>query len=68
MMSDWKVFYRDDLDQDRTSASSASEVAALQQAKRLHFEQRAEIYRIEGPDNLILPKREVMRWMSANKP
>jgi len=66
-MSDWRVFYRDDLDQDRTSPSSPSEEAALAQARRLHLEQRAEIYRIEGPSGLILPKQEVMRWLFANR-
>jgi len=66
-MSDWKVLYRDDLDQDRTFRGSPSEEAALEQARRLHFEERAEIYRIEGPNGLILPKNEIMRRVSANK-
>ena len=66
-MPDWKVLYRDDLDQDRTCRGAASEEAALEQARRLYIQERAEIYRIEGPGGLILPKEDVMRWMSANK-
>jgi hypothetical protein len=66
-MPDWKVLYRDDLDQDRTSRGTPSEEAALEQARRLYIQERAEIYRIEGPDGLILRKEDVMRWVSANK-
>ena len=66
-MSEWKVVYRDDLDQDRTSPSNPSESAALERARQLYLQERAEIYRIEGPDGLILPKDHIMRWMSANK-
>jgi hypothetical protein len=65
-MSDWKVLYRDDLDQDRTSRSSPSEQAALDRARQLYFDERAEIYRIEGPNGMILRKEEIMRWISAN--
>jgi hypothetical protein len=66
-VSDWKVLYRDDLDRDRISRSNISEEAALERARQLYFEEGAEIYRIEGPDGLILPKEQIMRWMSANK-
>jgi hypothetical protein len=66
-MSDWKVLYRDNLDYDRTSRSSPSEEAALERARQLYLHRRAEIYRIEGPDGLILPKEKIMRWMSAQK-
>jgi hypothetical protein len=66
-MSDWKVLYRDVLDQDRTCRSSPSEEAALERARQLYLKARAEIYRIEGPDGLILPKEKIMRWMCANK-
>jgi hypothetical protein len=66
-MSDWKVLYRDDLDQDRTSRSSPTEEAALEQAIRLYVWERAEIYRIEGPDGLILPKEQIMRLLSASR-
>ena len=66
-MADWKVLYRDDLDRDRTSRSSPSEEAALERARQLYLQERAEIYRIEGPDGLVLPKAEIMRWMSANR-
>jgi hypothetical protein len=66
-MSDWKVLYRDDLDQDRISRSNISEDAALERARKLYFNEGAEIYRIEGPDGLILPKEQIMRWVSANK-
>jgi hypothetical protein len=70
-MQDWKVFYRDDLDQDRTARSGPSEEAALEQAMQLYLEKWAEIYRIEGPGGLILPKREIMRrireqWSAEN--
>jgi hypothetical protein len=63
----WKVLYRDDLDQDRTSRSSPSQEAAFEQARQLYLKKRAEIYRIEGPNGLILHKDEIMRRLSANK-
>jgi hypothetical protein len=66
-MSDWKILYRDQLDQDRTFQSIPSKEAALKQASHLYHQQRAELYRIEGPNGLALPKEEIMRWMSANK-
>ena len=66
-MSSWKVHYRDVLDQDRASRSVASKEAALELARNLCLNKRAEIYRIEGPDGLSLPKEEIMRWLSANK-
>lgn len=66
-VTDWKVFYRDHLDQDRTSGSSQSEESALQRAGELYLRERAEIYRIEGPNGRILHREEIMRWLSANK-
>jgi hypothetical protein len=66
-MSDWKVHYRDELDQDRASRGVASKEAALEQARILCLTKRAEIYRIEGPDGRSLPKEEIMRWLTANK-
>ena len=66
-MSDWKVLYRDDLDQDRTSRGSPSQEAAVEQARQLYFEERAEIYRIEGPNVLTLEKEEIMRRLCVNK-
>jgi hypothetical protein len=66
-MPGWKVLYRDDLDQDRTSRSSPSQEAALDRARQLYLKERAEIYRIEGPNGLILHKEEIMRRLSANK-
>ena len=66
-MSDWKVLYRDQLDQDRTSQSIPSKEAALRQASDLYHQQRAELYRIEGPSSEALPKEQIMRWVSANK-
>ena len=66
-MSDWKVLYRDDLDRDRTSRSISSREAALKQTRDLYRNQRAEIYRVEGPDGQTLPKEVIMRWVSANK-
>jgi hypothetical protein len=67
-MSDWKVLYRDHLDQDRISQGVPSEEAALRQARDLYHRQGAELYRIEGPSSRELPKEEVMRWVSAHKP
>jgi hypothetical protein len=64
---DWKILYRDQLDQDRTSQSIPSKEAALELASNLYRQQRAELYRIEGPNSRSLPKEEIMRWMSANK-
>ncbi len=66
-MSDWKVLYRDQLDQDRTSQSIPSKEAALKQASDMYHQQRAELYRIEGPNHVFLSKDEIMRWVSANK-
>ncbi len=66
-ISDWRILYRDQLDQDRTSQSIPSKEAALKKARDLYHRQRAELYRIEGPDGQALPKGETMRWMSANK-
>jgi hypothetical protein len=63
---DWKVLYRDQLDQDRTSRSVPSKEAALEQAGDLYYQQRAELYRIEGPNGRALPKEEIMRWMATN--
>ena len=65
-MSEWKVFYRDHLDQDRMGRSVTSREAALAQARSLHRQQRAVIYRIEGP-NVVLRNEDVMRWVFANK-
>jgi hypothetical protein len=53
-VTNWKVFYRDDLDQDRTSGSSQSEESALERARELYLGERAEIYRIEGSNGRIL--------------
>ncbi len=66
-MSGWKILYRDDLDRDRMSRSSPTEEAAIDRARQLYRLERAEIYRIEGPDGLILQKEEIMRRLSANK-
>jgi hypothetical protein len=65
-MSGWKVLYRDDLDQDRASRRCPSEDAALERARQLYFKERAEIYRIEGPNGLIVCKEEIMRLLSAD--
>ena len=62
----WKILYRDQLDQDRTSRSISSKEAALKQASDLYYQQRAELYTIEGPNGRALPKEEIMRWMSTN--
>ncbi len=67
-MSDWKVLYRDHLDQDRISQGVPSEEAALRRARDLYHQQHAELYAIEGPSSQALPKEEIMRWVSANKP
>jgi hypothetical protein len=49
------------------SRSSPTEEAAMDRARQLYRKERAEIYRIEGPDGLILQKEEIMRRLSANK-
>lgn len=64
-MPEWKVFYRDQLDHDRVFGSIPSREEALRRAKDLR-RQRAELYRIEGPDGSVLPKNEIMNWVSAN--
>ncbi len=66
-MSEWKVFYRDDLDHDRISPSVPSKQAALERARNLHRDRRAEIYKIEGPAGFIVQKDEVMRWVAAHR-
>jgi hypothetical protein len=66
-MSDWKVIYRDDLDQDRACCRIESKEAALEKALNLYFHKHAEIYRIEGPNGSTLSKEEVMRWVYARK-
>ena len=66
-MLEWKVLYRDDLDYDRISLSVSSKEAALAQARNLHRDRRAEIYKIEGPAGGIVAKDEVMRWVSDHK-
>ncbi len=66
-MSDWRVFYRDTHDQDRISKAVSSREDALCEAKVLHRDRRAEIYRIEGPAGMIIPKEDVLRWVSENK-
>jgi hypothetical protein len=65
--SDWKIRYRDYLDQDRTSASFPSKQADLIKASGLCHWQRAELYEIEGRNGPALRREEVTRWMSANK-
>ena len=67
MMSDWKIHYRDHLDQDRTYQSIPSKEAALRKASHLYHQQRCELYGIEGPNGLALRKGEIMQWMSFNK-
>ena len=64
-MSGWKVVYRDILDHDRIFPSVSSKEAALAHARNLHRESRVEIYKIEVPAGGIVPKDEVMRWVSA---
>lgn len=67
MMSEWKIFYRDTLDHDRIYPSVSSKEAALAQARDLHRDRRAEIYKIEGPAGDIVPKDDVMNWVFANR-
>jgi hypothetical protein len=50
--SDWRVLYRDHLDQDRTSQGILSKEGALKQASNLYYRQRAELYEIGGPNGL----------------
>ena len=39
----------------------------MDRARQLYRKERAEIYRIEGPNGLILHKEEIMRRLSVNK-
>ena len=66
-MSEWKVYYRDDLDHDRISGNVPSKEGALAKARDLHRDRRAEIYKIEGPTGDIIAKDEVMRWVSGHR-
>lgn len=66
-MSDWKVLYRDQLDQDRTSRGIPSKEAALKKARELYYRERAEIYRIEGPDGRSLLKPEIITSTSESR-
>ena len=66
-MSEWKVFYRDQLDHDRTAGGVPSKEAALKRAKDLYTQHRAAIYRIEAPDGSSLSKQEVLSWMYGNR-
>ena len=66
-MSEWKIFYRDSLDLDRIAPCVSSKEAALAQARNLHRDRRAEIYKIEGPAGDIIHKDEVMRWVSVHR-
>jgi hypothetical protein len=65
-MSEWKVHYRDQLDQDRTSGSVQTKEAALKLAKDLH-DRRAQLYKIEDHDGQTLTSEEIKRWMSAHR-
>ena len=67
MSDDWRVLYRDHLDCDRTTRSVASKEAALDQARSLHLDKRASIYKIEGPGGACLPREDIMRWLSENR-
>lgn len=67
MSDDWRVLYRDHLDCDRTTRNVASKEAALDQARSLHLQKRAQIYSIEGPDRAFLPRADIMRWLSENR-
>jgi len=66
-MSNWKVLYRDHFDQDRSSRANPSKEAALQQARDLYRNHRAQIYRLEGPNGQIVPGGRVMSWVQANR-
>ncbi len=66
-MSDWKVYYRDQLDQDRTTGGIPSMEAALRRAKDLHQQRRAQLYRIEGPGGQALSRKDIMDWVRENR-
>ena len=66
-MSEWKVFHRDDLDHARISPKVSSKEDPLAQARNLHRDKRAEIYKIEGPAGDSIPKDEVMRWVCTHR-
>ena len=66
-MSNWKVQYRDRFDLDRFSPGNANKEAALQYARDLYRNHRAEIYRVVGPDGQVMTKGDVMGWVYAHK-
>ncbi len=66
-VSNWKVLYRDDFDQDRSSRANPGKEAALRQARNLYRNHRAQIYRLEGPNGQIVPNGDVMSWVYANR-
>jgi hypothetical protein len=66
-MSNWKVQYRDRFDLVRSSSGNASKEAALQHARDLYRNQRAEIYRLVGPDGQVMAKGDVMSWVYAHR-
>jgi hypothetical protein len=45
---DWKVLYRDGLDQDRTYRSGPSEEAALERARQLYLKERLRSIESKG--------------------
>ena len=49
------------------SRGVTSKEDALRQARSLHREHRAVIYRIEGPNGGVLRNEDIMRWVSANR-
>ena len=66
-MSNWKVLYRDHVDQDRSSRANPGKEAALRQARNLYRNHRAQIYRLEGPNGQVVSNGDVMSWVYANK-
>ena len=66
-MSDWKVLYRDQLDQNRTSQNVQAKKPRLSGRVTCITGNVLNYPRIEGPSGLALSKQEIMRWVSANK-
>jgi hypothetical protein len=66
-MGDWKIYYRDHLDQDRTSPPLMGKEIAIEKARDLYHHRQAHLYRIEGPDGVAMSKREVNDLLITNR-
>jgi hypothetical protein len=64
-MSDWTIFYRDLNRRDLESPKLASKERAFARARDLH-RQHFEIDRIQGPNNEVIHREEILEWIKQN--